>query len=177
MKLTAAALLIALAGTAGSLFLSLGMALKACPLCFYQRSFVMATLAVLGIGLIADRKQAGLLCLVSIPLAIAGLGVAAFHESLVLTEILECPKAMFGLGSAPAQSLAIFAGLSLTVIAGAWKGRGSHGILPIGLAVAVGVLAAWGCAASSPPLPAAPSAPYDAVKQPLDMCRPVFRSS
>ena len=36
------ALLIALIGTAGSLWLSVGMGLKGCPLCFYQRSFVIA---------------------------------------------------------------------------------------------------------------------------------------
>ena len=41
---------LALVGTAGSLYLSLGMGLKACPLCFYQRTFVMAALAVLLVG-------------------------------------------------------------------------------------------------------------------------------
>jgi hypothetical protein len=35
---TWAALVVALAGLSGSLFLSLGMSYKACPLCFYQGS-------------------------------------------------------------------------------------------------------------------------------------------
>src|SRR5260370_8662109 len=46
-----AALLVALIALAGSLWLSMGMGLKACPLCFYQRTFVMAPVAVLVFGL------------------------------------------------------------------------------------------------------------------------------
>ena len=36
-----APLLVALLAVTGSLWLSIGMKLKACPLCFYQRTFVM----------------------------------------------------------------------------------------------------------------------------------------
>src|SRR5258706_8700753 len=36
---------IALIGVVGSLYLSLGLELKACPLCFYQRAFIMAVKA------------------------------------------------------------------------------------------------------------------------------------
>lgn len=177
MKYAVPALLLAAAGTAGSLFLSIGMSLKACPLCFYQRTFVMATAAVLGIGLLADRRQAGLLCLVSVPLTIAGLGVAAFHEYLVLSNVLECPHALFGLGTAPAQSLVIFAALTATVVAGAWTKRQEwQGTWGTSAAVVVGALFAWGAIASSPPLPPTPKVPYDSVKQPLDTCRPVFQS-
>src|SRR5947209_7051199 len=50
---TWAALAVAVAGLGGSLFLSLGMHLKACPLCFYQRTFAMSLVAVLGMGLLA----------------------------------------------------------------------------------------------------------------------------
>jgi hypothetical protein len=46
-------LVLAVAGLAGSLLLSLGMRLKACPLCFYQRTFMMSIVAVLGMGLLA----------------------------------------------------------------------------------------------------------------------------
>lgn len=177
MRYAVTGLLLAVAGTFGSLFLSMGMSLKACPLCFYQRTFIMATAGVLGIGLLADRRQAGLLCLVSVPITIAGLGVAAFHEYLVLNNVLECPQALFGLGTAPAQSLAVFTALTATIVAGAWTKRQEwRGTPAIPAGVVVGALFAWGAIASSPPLPPAPKIPYDAEKQPLDTCRPVFRS-
>src|SRR4051795_13328130 len=86
------ALVLAVAGLAGSLLLSLGMGLKACPLCFYQRTFMMSIVAVLGMGLLASVSRLGLLCL---PLAVAGLGVALFHVSLETTGKLECPKGIF----------------------------------------------------------------------------------
>ncbi|HLJ10868.1 MAG TPA: disulfide bond formation protein B [Planctomycetaceae bacterium] len=172
MKYAVAALGLAIAGTIGSLFLSLGMGLKACPLCFYQRAFIMAAAAVLGVGLLADRGHFKLLCLISIPLAAAGLTVAAFHEYLVLTGVLECPKALLGLGTAPAQSLIIFVALLATVVAGAKRKPPV-----IGAALILGLLIAWGSIASAPPLPPAPKQPYDPATQPLDMCRPVFRGA
>ena len=73
MKLATTALVLAIAGTIGSLFLSLFMGLKACPLCFYQRTFIMAA-AVLAISLIVDRGRAATRCLLILPLAIGGLG-------------------------------------------------------------------------------------------------------
>jgi len=174
MKLATAALVLAIAGSIGSLFLSLGMGLKACPLCFYQRTFIMAAAAVLVIGLIVDRGRAATHCLMIIPLVIGGLGVAAFHEYLVVTNVLECPKAVLGLGTAPAQSLAVFVALSAVVFAAAWSGVHKR---ILGLALIVGLLLAWGSVASSPPLPPVPKSPYDPVKQPLDMCRPVYRGT
>lgn len=172
------ALVLSAAGTIGSLYLSLGLGLKACPLCFYQRTFVMGALAVLAIGLVVERSRPGLLCLLALPPAWAGLGVAAFHEYLVLGGVLECPKALLGLGTAPAQSFALFIPLATSTMLGACFGRREsvrQNLLSIAMAAVLGGLLAWGCVASSPPLPPAPAAPYDPVKQPLDMCRPVFR--
>lgn len=77
------ALLLSFVGTAGSLALSLGPGLKACPLCFYQRSFMMGTFAVLALGLAVDLVQSRLYCLLAIPLVLAGWGVAVFHEYLL----------------------------------------------------------------------------------------------
>ncbi len=57
------AMALALAGTLGSLALSWGLGLKACPLCFYQRTFVMAAFAILGVGLFVERTRPGLICL------------------------------------------------------------------------------------------------------------------
>jgi len=167
-------LALSVAGTFGSLYLSLGLGLKACPLCFYQRTFIMAVAAVLAIGLCADRTRPALFCLLALPSALAGLGVAAFHEYLVVAEILECPKALLGLGTAPAQSLTIFAALVIALLLGAWSANRKGAF---GLAIVLGGLMAWGSIASSPPMPPVPKTPYDPVTQPLEMCRPVFREA
>lgn len=170
----AGGLVIALLGTGGSLFLSLGMDLKACPLCFYQRSFMMGVMAVLAVGLVTDRAGATRYGLVTIPMAAAGLGVAAFHEYLVLSGVLECPPGVFGIGSAPFQSLALFALLTAVLIWGTRAGGGCLGAM--GGAAVLGFLLACGSVASSPPLPPAPSQPYDPETQPLEMCRPKFHT-
>ena len=169
---------LALVGTAGSLYLSLGMALKPCPLCFYQRTLVMAVLAVLVLGRLVGPSSAGLACLLSLPLAAGGVAIAGFHEWLVLTKALECPKALLGWGTAPEQSLALFAMLTLACAAGSRAGRGESVRQRAPLIVAallLGLALAWGCIASAPPLPPSPAKPYDPQSQPLDMCRPPFR--
>ena len=162
-----AAALVAVCGVAGSVYLSVGMKLKACPLCFYQRTFVMSVAAVLVIGLATDRTRTSLLALVCLPLAVGGLAVAGFHEYLELSGKLECPRALFGLGTAPQQSLALFIGLSsLLLIAARREVASACGAALLGLALA------WACIASAPPMPAAPDKPYE---QPLDICRPPYQ--
>src|SRR5262245_8623293 len=49
---TCLALLASLVGVAGTIYLSLGLGLRACPLCFYQRVFIMGVAAVLAVGLL-----------------------------------------------------------------------------------------------------------------------------
>jgi disulfide bond formation protein DsbB len=172
-----AALALAAVGVAGSLFLSLGLGLRACPLCFYQRTFVMAAFAVLGVGLVADRARAGLLCLVSLPLAFGGLGVAGFHEYLVLAGKLECPGGLLGLGTAPAQSVTVLVILTAVVAAGAWAGRHdlrSRSAATVLGAGVLGLLLAWGSVASAPPM-SPRTTPYDAEKEPFNICRPRYQ--
>jgi disulfide bond formation protein DsbB len=167
-------LLVALLAAAGSLWLSVGMGLKACPLCFYQRTFVMGVVAVLGIGLLTGPGHRQVLNLLALPLALAGLGVAAFHVFLELTGQLECPGGILGLGTAPQQSLAVLALLFLLVLVGVARsgligaGRG----LAILAALVMGLLLAWACVVSVPPMPPAPTKAYDT---PLEICRPPYR--
>jgi disulfide bond formation protein DsbB len=164
-------LALALAGVAGSLYLSIGMGLKACPLCFYQRTFLMGVAAVLLVGLLGTRSAPSLLCVLSLPMATAGLAVAAYHEYLVLAERLECPEGLFGLGVAPLQSLVIFLFVTLAVGRGALAQPGARSSSRMTAhlgAIGLGVLLAYGCIASSPP-------PAAAQPGPLDTCRPKVR--
>ena len=173
-------LLLTLAAVAavGSVYLSLGLGLKACPLCFYQRSFAIAVVLVLAMLLCLDGLRSARACLVTLPLAASGLGVAAFHVYLVQVGKLECPPALFGWGDGPSQSLVILSVMLIASLAGAWSARQSDrrgGISTIVAAVLVGAVATWACIASAPPLPPTPAQPYDPFKQPFDMCRPPYR--
>lgn len=111
-----AATLVSLAALAGSLYLTIGMGLKACPLCYYQRTFVMAVVAILVAGLFIRDFRPSIATLLSLPLAVAALAVAGYHEYLVQTGALECPHGLLGVGTAPEQSLAVLALLTILLI-------------------------------------------------------------
>jgi hypothetical protein len=168
-------LLVALVALAGSLWLSVGMGLKACPLCFYQRTFVMGAAAVFGIGVLTGPAHRGVLNLLALPLTAAGFGVAAFHVFLELTGKLECPSGVMGIGTAPQQSLAALTVLLILVVVGVVRSGkvGASRSLAALVAIVLGGLLAWGSVASSPPMPPAPTKAYET---PLDMCRPPFRT-
>jgi disulfide bond formation protein DsbB len=168
-------LLVALVALWGSLQLSVGMHLKACPLCFYQRTCVMGVVAVLGVGVLTGRQYRGVLNLLALPLAVAAFSVAVFHNYLELTGKLECPGGVMGIGTAPQQSLAVLTVLLVLVVIGVVRSGhvGVHQWLASAAAVVLGLLLAWGAIVSSPPLPPTPPKPYDT---PFDMCRPPFRS-
>ena len=55
------ALAVSVAALAGSLYLSMGMKLKACPLCLYERTFMMGLVGVLLIGLTGSRCKTWIL--------------------------------------------------------------------------------------------------------------------
>ena len=173
MVIAVLALLVALAATGGSLALSLSLGLKACPLCFYQRSFAMAALAVLAVGLVTDRKNPARVCLLAVPLVWAGLGVAVFHEYLVTNGTLECPLGLLGIGTSPAQSLTVFIVLALVCTIGAASDRTAP-IAPkavlVAAAILLGAAMAWACIKSSPPLKDR-TKPYDPITEPFDGCR------
>jgi disulfide bond formation protein DsbB len=107
--LTWAAFVVSLIALAGSLWLSLeiGKNLKACPLCYYQRTFVMAAAGVLAIGLLLGSRQYTLVSLFALPAVAGGLGVAVWHEYLRATGVLECPHGLFGFTITTHESLAI----------------------------------------------------------------------
>ena len=168
-----ASLLVALVALAGSLWLSVGMKLKACPFCFYQRTFVMGVVAVLGIGLLIGQRHRVVLNLLALPLVVGALGVAVFHVYSEVTGKLECPSGVMGIGTAPQQSLAVLVVLIVVVAVGVIVSRNVGEVRPATAwaAVVLGLLLAWGAVASSPPIPPAPTQPYPT---PLDICRPPF---
>jgi disulfide bond formation protein DsbB len=165
---------LAILGMAGSLFLSLGMNLVACPLCFYQRTFVMAVVGVLLIGWLAGMQRRVSLSLLALPLALGGFGVAAFHVWLEQRGILECPPGVAGLGSSPLQSLAMFSLLVLVLMFDALLTcrhfQTNLAVLLVALVLGGGF--AYGCIQSSPALPKAPTKAYE---EPLRICRPPYR--
>lgn len=152
-KLALAASVVTLAG---SLYLSIGMGLVACPLCFYQRTFIMAVFAVLAVGmLLRPAPPEGTLSLLALPLAVGGLGVALAHSALVWNDTLVCPAGVGGLGSAPEQSLAAFAVVTALLLPGALRrdpGVSGGPVVAAGLAALGGVLA-YLCILSAPKLP------------------------
>ena len=158
------ALAFALVGVIGSVFLSAGMKLTACPLCFYQRSFIMAVAVILGLGnMLRVPVPAGTLSLLALAPAVAGLGVALAHNVLVWNGTLLCPGGVLGLGTAPLQSLVIFVLVTVLLLPGAFT-RVSSPVpaLPrVVLVAATGAILTGLCMMSAPPLP-----PYKASYDP-----------
>jgi len=167
-------LLVALVATLGNLWLSVGMGLKACPLCFYQRTFAMSVVGVLGIGILTDSRHRNVLTVLALPLTVGGVGVAAFHVYLELAGKLECPPGIMGSGSSPQQSLAVFLLLLLLVAASVVRSvnLGDPRLVASVAAVVLGVLFAVGAIISAPPMPGPPTKAYET---PLEICRPPYR--
>jgi disulfide bond formation protein DsbB len=157
------AMLVSLAALAGSLYLTIGMNLKACPLCLYQRTFVMGVVAVLAVGLLIKDLRPGALSLLALPLAVGALVVAGWHEYLEQTGALECPHGVLGYGTAPQQSLVVLAALTALLILDQLRPGRWLGVLAT---CVLGVLLAYGGIKSA--LPAIPNynLPVDE-----DMCR------
>ncbi|MFO0926077.1 MAG: disulfide bond formation protein B [Gemmataceae bacterium] len=169
------ALLLAAVGSFGTIYLTSGLGLIACPLCFYQRAFMLSCLAVLGIGHLTRMSRVVAVSALAVPLAVSGAAVAAFHVWLQVSGKLECPAGMLGLGSAPQQSLAVFLPLTLVLAIDCGITRRPGGGWPIAVVgLVVGAAFAWGCIATAPKLRPAPDRPYDAEKEPLNTCRPPY---
>jgi disulfide bond formation protein DsbB len=150
------ALGLAVVALLGSLYLSLGMGLIACPFCLYERTFLLSVVGVLTGGKLLRLPVAnGILSLMALPLALGGLGVAAIQTNLVRADVLACPNGILGLGPAPFQSLGAFLLITALLIPGATK----RGISPvesgkriIGM-VALGMAFAAIAVISAPPVP------------------------
>lgn len=165
-------LAFALMAVGGSLYLSLGLGLKACPLCYYQRTFAFALVGVLAVGL--SLEMDGRLNLLALPLAIGGLGVAGFHVYLVASGKLECPAGIGGIGQAPHQALAAFLLVLLPILYGLFGESPDVCLKPLPLLVgfAVGGAAVYGSIVANPS-PMKATAPLGDGEK-LETCRVPF---
>jgi len=170
------ALLVSAVAVAGSLWLSLGMNLVACPFCYYQRTFAMCAFGVLAVGLLGGAPRGSVLCLLALPLAAGGLGVAGWHVYLEATGKLECPKGILEIGTAPQQSLVAFAILTIPLLLGAMAGyrNPAGGVAPartcfaIIVALVLGGASAVGCVLSTKAF----KLPREAFDGAPTICRP-----
>jgi disulfide bond formation protein DsbB len=158
---TPLAFLVSAALVAGSLWLSLGMGLLACPLCYYERTFAMAALGILLVGLVGGVRPSSRISLLALPAAAGGLGLAGWHVYMEVSGKMECPTGIAGIGTAPQQSLAGFVLLTLLLAIDNCCGCGTEGEskgLRFPACVLGGILGAafaYGCIKSAymPPLP------------------------
>lgn len=73
----AAGTLVASVATAGSLYLSLGLGLIPCELCWYQRILMYPLVVVLGVAFVKDDRS---VYHTAVPLATVGAAIAAYHS-------------------------------------------------------------------------------------------------
>jgi len=146
----------ALVAAGGSLYLTLGERLIACPLCLYQRMAAMSVAVSLIAGWLFVQPPGRGLSVLAFPLGVCGLTVAAFHVWKEWSQAMVCPMGLWDLGTAPQQSLVLF--LTITVFLGVsiigaadrtlWWNRGSVALV---LLAVLGVGMAYLLIVSGPP--------------------------
>ncbi len=102
--------LVALAATAGALFLGEVMGMTPCVLCWYQRIFMFPLALLLGLACYRNERVGAIYAL---PLALGGLVMALYHSALVAGWV---PRAWVPCGagaSCTEQDLNILGGLPL----------------------------------------------------------------
>ncbi len=102
--------LVAVAATAGALFIGEVMGMVPCTLCWYQRIAMFPLALVLGMACLAEDRRGAVYAL---PLALAGAAIALYHTLLVAGIV---PKAWVPCGpgvSCADQKLDILDGLQI----------------------------------------------------------------
>ena len=160
---TRCALFVAVLGVLGSLHLSLSMELRACPLCLYQRAFMMAAAAVLAIGMFLPGVPMAAQTVLALPAAVAGGAIAGWHAYLDWTGVLECPPGITGVLTAPQESLLVFLVLTALLLGDLFHQR-RYVMQGFG-AVLLGVVFCTTC------IKGVPDKPTDPAPAPLDGCR------
>jgi hypothetical protein len=148
---------VAIAGVGGSLYLSINRGLRACPLCLYERAFLMGVVGVLVTGLLFKGVPKGFLSVLALPMAVAGLVIIILHVRLEANGTIECPSGFGGFGSVPQQALGVFVLLLVLLVIDDLK---EHFAVRSFFAAALGGLLAYGAILSGPKLADAPPGGY-----------------
>lgn len=118
--------LIALFGTAGSLFFSEVLEFAPCVLCWYQRIALYPLVLIIGVGIaIRDRRVA----VYALPITLAGLAIGVYHNLLYYgvipeaitpcTEGVPCNAVqleLLGFVTIPLMSLGAFVAIAVSLI-------------------------------------------------------------
>lgn len=139
------ALCFALIAVAGSFWLWVAPDLKGCPLCSYQRSFVIAVATILLLAQLTELRASAVISVLAMPVAMTGLAIAMYHVERQLAGKMEFSAGLFGLGSAPQQSLAVQALLVIVLLVAGIR----RPVLAV--AIAMGILLAYACVQSAAP--------------------------
>jgi hypothetical protein len=158
---------IAIAGIGGSFYLSIDRGLRACPLCLYERGFLMGIVGVLVTGVLFKGVPKGFLSVLALPMAVGGLVTIILHVRLEANGTIECPSGFGGFGSVPQQALGVFALLLVLLVIDDLK---EHFAVRSFFAAALGGLLAYGAIRSGPPLGEPPPGGYT-IELDKDGCR------
>ncbi|GBD37213.1 Disulfide bond formation protein B [bacterium HR36] len=150
------AFLVACVAVGGSLYLTLGLGLTACPLCLYQRLLAMSVVAVLLSGWLFVQSPGRGLSVLAFPLSVGGLTVALFHAWKDWQQAMVCPLGVFGLGTAPQQSAVVFAVQTLLLLVSILSGAGrqvwlTRGVPAVLMLAIIGGVMAYGMIRTGPP--------------------------
>jgi disulfide bond formation protein DsbB len=166
------ALFFAVIGVLGSLHLSINMGLQACPLCYYQRAFIMAAAGILAFGMFLEGVPAGAVSVLALVPSVAGLCLAGQHSRLEWAGDLECPKGITGALVVPQESFLIFA-LLVAALAGDVFVRKTYVIQAVGAALLGVVFCTTGLRSVQRMDP--PTAPYEKTEP--DGCRKPYKKA
>jgi disulfide bond formation protein DsbB len=81
-KALGATTIVAVIATAGSLWFSIGLGLRPCPLCWYQRILMYPLTVILAVATIENR---GSVYRTALPLSTIGTALAGYHSYLQMT--------------------------------------------------------------------------------------------
>ncbi len=76
--------LVAAVATVGSLYLSLGLGLIPCELCWYQRILMYPLTLILGVATLENRPE---VFRTALPLSVLGTAIAAYHSYLQVAAV------------------------------------------------------------------------------------------
>jgi Disulfide bond formation protein DsbB len=165
------ALFFAVVGVLGSLHLSLAEPqLKACPLCFYQRAFIMSVAAILALGMFLPSVPTAAQTVLALAPALAGAAIAVWHVWLEYAGVLECPLGRSDILTAPQESVLIYI-LVVAMLVGDLFHQKKYVMQGVG-AVLVGVVFSITCIKGVPETPER-TTPYGENEK-LDGCRKVY---